>query len=44
MLGIQAWIVTSYPPLHRLRGEILFDNHIVAWAEAKFMQGVPNGK
>lgn len=37
-LEISAWVLSSYPPLYRLRAEIVLDERIVAWAEAKFMQ------
>lgn len=37
-LEIFAWILSSRPPVYRLRAEIGLDAHIVAWAEAKFMQ------
>lgn len=37
-LDIQAWVLASRPPLYRLRGEIIHDDRLVAWAEAKFMQ------
>jgi uncharacterized protein (TIGR00369 family) len=37
-LEIRAWVLSSCPPLHRLRGEIVVDESVMAWAEAKFMQ------
>ncbi len=37
-MEIRAWILSSSPPLYRLRAEIILDERIVAWAEAKFMQ------
>ncbi|MEG6550393.1 PaaI family thioesterase [Desulfocurvibacter africanus] len=37
-LEIRAWILTSYPPLYRLRAEITLEKRLMAWAEAKFMQ------
>ncbi len=37
-LEIQAWVLSSYPPLYRLKAEIMVDKHVMAWAEAKFMQ------
>jgi len=37
-LEIQAWVLSSYPPLYRLRAEITVDKHVMAWADAKFMQ------
>ena len=40
-LEIQGWVVASHPPLHRLRGEIILGEKIVAWAEAKFSNVKP---
>jgi uncharacterized protein (TIGR00369 family) len=37
-LDIQAWILSSTPPLYRSRAEIIHENRVMAWAEAKFMQ------
>lgn len=37
-LDIQAWLLSSHPPLYRLRAEILAGQQIMAWAEARFMQ------
>jgi len=37
-LEIRACVLSSYPPLYRLRAEILLDKHVMAWAEAKFIQ------
>lgn len=37
-LEIFARILSSRPPVYRLRAEIGLDGQIVAWAEAKFMQ------
>jgi acyl-coenzyme A thioesterase PaaI-like protein len=38
VLSIQAWILSSYPPLYRLRAKIVNDERVMAWAEAKFME------
>ena len=35
---ICACVLSSHPPLHRLRAEIVLDEHLLAWAEAKFME------
>lgn len=37
-LDIHAWLLSSHPPLHRLRAEITLEKRTMAWAEAKFMQ------
>jgi uncharacterized protein (TIGR00369 family) len=37
-LEIRAWVLSSYPPLYRLRAEIVVEERVMAWAEAKFMQ------
>jgi uncharacterized protein (TIGR00369 family) len=37
-LEIIAWILSSHPSLYRLRAEIILDERVMAWAEAKFMQ------
>jgi acyl-coenzyme A thioesterase PaaI-like protein len=37
-VDIRAWVQSSYPPLHLLRGEIRLEDRLMAWAEAKFMQ------
>lgn len=37
-LEIYARVLSSHPPLYRLRAEIILDQRVVAWAEAKFMQ------
>jgi len=37
-LEIRAWVLFSHPPLHHLRAEITVDEHVMAWAEAKFVQ------
>jgi acyl-coenzyme A thioesterase PaaI-like protein len=37
-LEIRAWVLSSNLPLYRLRAELVFDEHIAAWAEAKFLQ------
>jgi len=37
-LDIRARVLFSFPPLYRLRAELILDERIVAWAEAKFMQ------
>jgi len=36
-LEIRAWVLSSYPPLYRLRAEIICNERVMAWAEAKFM-------
>jgi uncharacterized protein (TIGR00369 family) len=37
-LEIQARVLTSHPPFYRLKAEIVHDERVKAWAEAKFMQ------
>ena len=37
-LEIRAWVLSSALPLYRLRAELILDEHIAAWAEAKFVQ------
>jgi len=37
-LEIFARILSSRPPVFRLRAEVGLDTHIAAWAEAKFME------
>ena len=37
-LEIRAWVVSSRPPLYRLRAEIGQDQRIMAWAESKFIR------
>ena len=37
-MEIRAWMLTSHPPLYRLRAEIVVDERVMAWAEAKFVQ------
>ena len=37
-LEIRAWVLASRPPLYHLRAEIILDERVMAWAEAKFMQ------
>lgn len=37
-LDIRAWLLSSLPPLYRLRAEISLDERVMAWAEAKFMR------
>ena len=37
-LEVQAWVLYSHPPLYRLKAEIVVDDRVMAWAEAKFMQ------
>lgn len=37
-LDIRARILFSMPPLYRLKAEILHENRVMAWAEAKFTQ------
>ena len=33
---IRAWVVTSLPPLYRVRAELVCQETVMAWAEAKF--------
>jgi acyl-coenzyme A thioesterase PaaI-like protein len=40
-LEIRALIVSSRPPLYRLKSELLQGSRIMAWAEAKFMRQEP---
>jgi acyl-coenzyme A thioesterase PaaI-like protein len=37
-LVIRAWILTSRPPLYRLRAEICNEGSVMAWGEAKFLR------
>jgi uncharacterized protein (TIGR00369 family) len=37
-LEIRAWVLSSRPPLYRLRAEISQDQLIMAWAESKFLR------
>jgi acyl-coenzyme A thioesterase PaaI-like protein len=37
-LKIRGWIESSFPPLYRLRAEILVSDVVVAKADAKFIQ------
>lgn len=37
-LEIRAWVLSSHPPLYRLKAEILLAQNVMAWAEAKFVQ------
>lgn len=37
-LEIRAWVLSSRPPLYRLRAEIGQDQRIMAWAESKFIR------
>ena len=37
-LDIRAWLLSFTPPLYRLKAEIIHDEHVVAWSEAKFME------
>lgn len=37
-LEIRAWVISSHPPLYRLKAEITHEERVMAWAEAKFMQ------
>jgi len=37
-LEIRARVVSSTPPLYRLKSEIVLDGQVMAWAEGKFMK------
>lgn len=37
-LDVQASVVSSKPPLHYLKAEIIHNGCVMAWAKAKFMQ------
>jgi len=37
-MEIRAWVLSSHLPLYRLRAEIVVDERVMAWAEAKFVQ------
>ena len=42
VLDLEAQILSESPPLYRLRAELICEEQVMAWAEAKFMQrGVP---
>ena len=34
---VRAWIVSVQPPLYRLKAEILQEDRVMAWGEAKFL-------
>jgi acyl-coenzyme A thioesterase PaaI-like protein len=38
VLDVRAWMLSSTPPLHRLRAELIREGRVMAWAEAKFVQ------
>lgn len=38
VLEIRALVVRATPPLYRLRAELVHDEHVMAWAEGRFMQ------
>lgn len=38
LLEIKAWVLSARPPLYRLKSEIIYNQQVMAWAEAKFMQ------
>ncbi len=40
-LRIRALVQRATPPLYRLRAELLCDEHLMAWAEGRFMQRRP---
>lgn len=40
-LDVHAWIVSAKPPLYRMKAELLKDNTMLAWAEAKFLKEEP---
>ncbi len=35
-VDIRAWVVTSLPPLYQLRAELVYQETVMAWAEAGF--------
>jgi acyl-coenzyme A thioesterase PaaI-like protein len=35
-VDIRAWVVTSLPPLYRVRAELVHGETVTAWADAKF--------
>jgi acyl-coenzyme A thioesterase PaaI-like protein len=37
-LEIRAQMLYSYPPLYRLKAEIVLDEQVMAWAKGKFME------
>jgi uncharacterized protein (TIGR00369 family) len=37
-MELRARLLKASPPLYRLRGELVIDGKIMAWAEAKFME------
>jgi acyl-coenzyme A thioesterase PaaI-like protein len=42
-LEITAWILSDTPPLYSLKGELVQNKILLAWAEARFMQ-MANGQ
>ena len=38
VLDIRARVLSSVPPLYRLKADIIVENRVAAWAEAKFMR------
>ena len=37
-MEIRAWLLSSDPPLYRLKSEVKINGRLMAWAEAKFME------
>lgn len=37
-IEIKAWVSSFRPPLYRLKAEIVHNEQVMAWADAKFMQ------
>lgn len=38
VVSIRAWILSVSAPLYRLKAELLHEDQVMAWAEAKFMK------
>jgi acyl-coenzyme A thioesterase PaaI-like protein len=36
LVDIRAWVETSLPPLYQLRAELVYQETVMAWAEAGF--------
>jgi acyl-coenzyme A thioesterase PaaI-like protein len=37
-LDVRAWVLSSTPPLYRLKAELVCEKRVMAWAEAKFVE------
>lgn len=37
LIGLRAWVLSSSPPLYRMRAELFKEDRVLAWAKAKFI-------